>query len=89
MTIQREQRLHWSISKPLRWLGLTLDEWGILLGGMIPGLFMVNSTELTLGLTFIISSCTLCYGFKKFKKVSEYFLLKKLPTLERAIASSL
>jgi hypothetical protein len=70
------QRLYWSVSRPLRWLGLTLDEWGILCAGLFPGLFMVNSQKVVIGLLLIVSGIVVCYAFKKFKKVSEYFLLK-------------
>ena len=73
---KNEQRLYWSVSRPLRWLGLTLDEWGIVLGGISPGFIMVNSQEIVMGLFFIFGGIILCYAFKKFKKVSEYFLLK-------------
>ncbi len=70
------QRLYWSVSRPLRWLGLTLDEWGVLCAGLFPGLFFLNSQKIIIGLVLIISSIALCYAFKKFKKLSEYFLLK-------------
>jgi len=73
---KNNQRLYWSVSKPLRWLGLTLDEWGVLCAGLFPGLFMVNSQNVVTGLVFILSGIVVCYVFKKFKKVSEYFLLK-------------
>ncbi|WP_341756985.1 MULTISPECIES: hypothetical protein [unclassified Candidatus Tisiphia] len=70
------QTLYWSLSRPLKYMGLTIDEWGVLLLGGIPGLIFLNSANATLGLSFIIIGIILCYGFKKFKKLSEYFLLK-------------
>ena len=74
--MQKEQRLYWSVSLPLRWLGLTLDEWGVLLGGVIPGLFIVNNKPSITGLGSIIGGFVLCYFLKKFKKISEFFLIK-------------
>ena len=74
--MQKEQRLYWSVSRPLRWLGLTLDEWGVLLGGVIPGLFIVNDSQSSVGLVSIVGGFVLCYFFKKFKKISEFFLIK-------------
>ena len=77
---QNLQRLYWSVARPLRWLGLTLDEWSVLLVGLIPGLFFINGNNgargLKLGLLFIICGIAGCYGFKKFKNLSEHFLLK-------------
>lgn len=71
-----QQRLYWSVSKPLRWLGLAIDEWALLLGGFIPGIFMVNGDDPKMGLSLIVAGGVLCYAFKKFKKLSEYFILK-------------
>ena len=72
----RNQRLYWSLSKPLRYMGLTLDEWGVVLLGIVPGIILLNSGSAKLGLICMMSSIIWCYIFKKFKKVSEYFLLK-------------
>ena len=66
--MQKEQRLYWSVSKPLRWLGLTIDEWVVLLGGIIPGLFMVNNHENIAGLIAILGGFLGMYFLKKFKK---------------------
>ena len=74
------QRLYWSVARPLKWVGLTIDEWSVLLVGLIPGLFFINGNSgtngLKLGLVFIIGGIAGCYGFKKFKNLSEHFLLK-------------
>lgn len=70
------QKLYWSLSKPLRYMGLTLDEWGVVLVGLVPGIILLNSGSAKLGLVSIVIGIALCYVFKKFKKVSEYFLLK-------------
>ena len=70
------QQLYWSLSRPLKYMGLTLDEWGVLLLGGIPGIVFLNSANSRLGLSFIIFGIMLCYAFKKFKKLSEYFLLR-------------
>ncbi|MCC8371776.1 MAG: hypothetical protein LN568_03360 [Rickettsia endosymbiont of Pseudomimeciton antennatum] len=70
------QPLYWSLSKPLKYMGLTLDEWGVTLVGIIPGIVLLNSGNAKLGLFCISCGIFLCYMFKKFKRVSEYFLLK-------------
>lgn len=70
------QRLYWSLSRPLKYMGLTIDEWSVALIGGIPGLMFLNSGQLKLGVIFLSSGVGLCYGFKKFKKLSEYFVLK-------------
>ena len=75
-TSNQNQRLYWSLSKPLRYMGLTLDEWGVVLLGIVPGIILLNSGSTKLGLVCMISGIAWCYVFKKFKKVSEYFLLK-------------
>jgi len=74
--MQKEQRLYWSVSLPLRWLGLTLDEWGVLFGGVIPGLFILNDNQSSMGLVSVAGGFVLCYFLKKFKKISEFFLIK-------------
>ena len=74
--LSQNQTLYWSLSRPLRYMGLTLDEWGVTMLGIVPGIVLLNSSNAKLGLLCIISGIVLCYAFKKFKKVSEYFLLK-------------
>lgn len=73
---QKQQRLFWSLSRPLRWLGLTLDEWGCFFGGLIPGILLLNGDDALLGIGCILTGVCLCYFLKKFKKLSEHFLLK-------------
>lgn len=57
-------------------MGLSLDEWAVMLLGVVPGIVLLNSGNAKLGLVGMIVGIALCYTFKKFKKVSEYFLLK-------------
>lgn len=73
--LQAEQRLFWSIGRPLKYMGLTLDEWGVTLAGIIPGIVMINSGMVRLGLLSFLVGIILCYAFKKFKGVSEHFRL--------------
>lgn len=72
----QNQRLYWSLSKPLKYMGLTLDEWGVVLLGIVPGIILLNSGSAKFGLVCMVSGIAWCYAFKKFKKVSRYFLLK-------------
>ncbi len=73
---KKQQRLYWAISRPLRYLGLTLDEWAVTLIGIIPGIIFMNSSNIKLGLTFLVSGVLFCWLFKKYKKLSESFKLK-------------
>ncbi len=70
------QRLYWSLSTPLKYMALSLDEWLVILLGIVPGIVLLNSGHAKLGMICIIAGIVLCYAFKKFKKISEYFILK-------------
>ena len=70
------QPLYWSLSTPLKYMGLTLDEWLVVLFGIVPGIILLNSGNAKLGVICIIGGIILCYIFKKFKKISEHFVLK-------------
>ncbi|KJV54899.1 hypothetical protein OCHUTO_1034 [Orientia chuto str. Dubai] len=54
------------LSRVKRW-------WSVVLAGGIPGIVLLNSSHIKLGLLSIVTGAILCYSFKKFKKVSEYF----------------
>ncbi|KJV69774.1 Uncharacterised protein [Orientia tsutsugamushi] len=71
--IMQNQKLCWALSRPLKYMGLSIDEWGVVLA---PGIVLLNSRHAKLGLAFMVGGIALCYCFKKFKKVSENFLLK-------------
>ena len=73
---KQQQRLFWSLSRPLRWIGFTIDEWSCLLGGIISGILLLNGDSAMIGIGCIITGAVLCYALKKFKKLSEHFLLK-------------
>lgn len=73
---KNRQRLYWAVSRPLRYLGLTLDEWGITLIGVLPGIIFINSSNIKLGLIFLVGGALLCWLFKKYKKISQSFKLK-------------
>ncbi|KJV62244.1 hypothetical protein RAMDARK_1707 [Rickettsia amblyommatis str. Darkwater] len=62
-----DQRLYWSLSTPLKYMGLSLDEWFVVLLGIVPGIFLLNSGHAKLGACCMICSILLCYIFKKFK----------------------
>lgn len=71
-----QQRLFWSVSRPLKYLGLTVDEWAMVMLGFIPGLIFLNSEEIKVGLCFLIGGIVLCYFFKKYKRLSQSFKIK-------------
>ena len=54
--MQNEQRLYWSVSRPLRWIGLTIDEWFVMLSGIIPGIFLLNADAFLTGLLSLIDA---------------------------------
>ncbi|RYE05544.1 MAG: hypothetical protein EOP33_05210 [Rickettsiaceae bacterium] len=70
------QRLYWALSKPLKYMGLTIDEWAVVLVGVVPGIILLNSAHLRLGAVFIVVGVMLCYSFKKYKRISQHFKLK-------------
>jgi hypothetical protein len=76
MSNKYQQRLYWSVSKPLKYLGLTLDEWGIALLGVMPGVYFINSANIRLGVCFLIGGIILCWSFKKYKRLAQSFKIK-------------
>ena len=64
------------VIKAIKFYGLKFRCGGITLVGVVPGIILLNSGNAKLGLACMIVGIALCYAFKKFKRVSEYFLLK-------------
>ena len=76
MSNKFQQRLFWSVSKPLKYLGLTVDEWCISLIGVLPGIYLINSANMRLGVCFLIGGIILCWSFKKYKRLAQSFKIK-------------
>jgi hypothetical protein len=76
MNNNKQQRLFWSVSKPLKYLGLTLDEWLVTIIGVIPGLILLNSGNVRLGFSLFIGGVLICWLFKKYKRLSTNFKIK-------------
>lgn len=72
----QQQRLYWSLNQPLRYMGFSLDEWGVALLGVMPGLYFVNDEGTVLGLLLITLGVLGTMVLRKFKKLSQHFLLK-------------
>ena len=72
----QQQRLYWSLNQPLRYMGFSLDEWGVALLGVMPGLYFVNDEGTVLGLLLITLGVLGTMMLRKFKKLSHHFLLK-------------
>lgn len=85
MHLKGDQKLYWSLSRPMKYMGLTLDEWAVLLLGLIPGIVILNNTHGKLGLSLIVGGIMLCYSFKKFKKLSEHFLLRSFLVAKKCL----
>jgi hypothetical protein len=71
-----QQRLFWSVSKPLKYLGLTVDEWCVSLIFIVPGFILLNDGNITVGLGLCAIGLFMCFLFKKYKKLSQSFKLK-------------
>ena len=82
MSNNRQQRLFWSVSRPLKYLGLTLDEWLVTLIGIIPGLILLNSGNAKLGLSLFAGGIFLCWSFKKYKRLSSNFKIKRYAAVQ-------
>jgi hypothetical protein len=76
MQKSQQQRLFWSVSRPLKYLGLTLDEWAIALIGVLPGVYFINSANIRVGGSFLIGGLVLCWSFKKYKRLAQSFKIK-------------
>lgn len=76
MNNKYQQRLFWSVSKPLKYLGLTVDEWGIALVGVLPGVYFINSANIRAGGCFLVGGFILCWSFKKYKRLAQSFKIK-------------
>jgi hypothetical protein len=55
---------------------MSIDEWSLVLAGFVPGIFLLNGQSAKLGLGLMFTGFFGCYLLKKFKKLSEHFLLK-------------
>lgn len=82
-----QQRLLWSMGKPLCYLGATIDEWFVLLSGFGPGLYLLSSNMLKAGFLCFIASAVMFYMFKKYKKLSINFNLKSFLVAKKLIAA--
>lgn len=71
-----QQRLLWSMGKPLCYLGATIDEWFVLILGFGPGLYLLSSGMIKWGFLSFVASGVMFYMFKKYKKLSVNFNLK-------------
>ncbi|WP_108884005.1 hypothetical protein [Orientia tsutsugamushi] len=87
--IMQNQKLCWALSRPLKYMGLSIDEWVVVLAGVAPGIVLLNSRHAKLGLAFMVRGIALCYCFKKFKNVSENFLLKSFLVAKVVLPASL
>ena len=76
MNNKYQQRLYWSISRPLKYMGLTIDEMLVTIAGIGMGVYFLMDTSLRLSAFFFIGTLTLCWFMKKWKRVSANFKLK-------------
>lgn len=74
--MERPQRLYWSLNEPLKWLGLSTDEWTVITGGTIPGIFCLNSGSFLMGFVLFAVGIGGCMILKKIKRFTRHFLIK-------------
>ena len=80
-----QQRLLWSMGRPICYLGATIDEWVIIVLGVVPGVMFLTSERLLLSLISVVSSILLLLAFKKYKKLSVNFNLKSFLVAKKLI----
>ncbi|SPR08736.1 hypothetical protein [Orientia tsutsugamushi] len=85
----QNQKLCCALSRPLKYMGLSIYELVVVLAGVAPGIVLLNSRHAKLDLAFMVEGIALCYCFKKFKKVSENFLLKSFLVAEGLLPAPL
>ena len=76
MSNKYQQRLFWSVSRPLKYLGLTMDEWFVAAVTVFPGVFLLLSQNIQLGLGCFIGGFFTTWSLKKYKRLSQGFKLK-------------
>ena len=76
MSRHNQQSLFWSVSRPIKYLGLTVDEWFIACFGVFPGIGFLNNSNIRLGSFFLISGIVMCWLFKRYKRLSQSFKIK-------------
>ena len=79
------QRFYWSVSRPIKYLGLTIDEWVVAIGSILPGLLFINSGSIIIGILIVISGIFLCWSFKKYKRMATSFNIKSYLIAKGAI----
>jgi hypothetical protein len=76
MSNRFQQRLFWSVSTPLKYLGLTTDEWLISIIGIGPGLYFFINESIRWGFICCIGGFFVLGLFKKYKRVAQNFKIK-------------
>lgn len=76
MSHEKIHRIYTVLSKNLTFLGLSMDEWVVLMVGVMGGLYMIMHGQLLLGSVFMIFGVFGTSSIKKFKKLSVGFSLK-------------
>tara|TARA_B100000614_G_scaffold168859_1_gene150462 strand:- start:8787 stop:9095 length:309 start_codon:yes stop_codon:yes gene_type:complete len=76
MRCERTYRIYTVLSKELTFLGLTLDEWMLLMGSVMCGLYLVMHGHVLVGAGLLVLGVMATSSLKKFKKLSVGFSLK-------------
>lgn len=71
-----QQRLFWSISRPLKYMGLTVDEMLVTLTGIGLAIYFLMDERLSISMFLFVGTFTMCWFLKKWKRLSTNFKLK-------------
>lgn len=70
------QKLFWSVGAPFRYLGFTVDELCLILGGFGGCVVLLNTGYFLVGLGVLLCTIVSLTVVRNFKKMSKHFLLK-------------
>ncbi len=76
MQNSNSQRLYWSLSKPIKHMGLTLDEWLLVLVLGFPAIILLIGGSIKFGFCLLAITVTILSSVKRFKKLSRGFVVK-------------
>ncbi|KJV77611.1 hypothetical protein OTSTA716_0062 [Orientia tsutsugamushi str. TA716] len=74
--IMQNQKLCWALLRPLKYMGLSIDEWGVVLAGVAPGIVLLNSRHTKLGLAFMVEELLYVIALRNLRRYRRIFAKK-------------